>query len=86
MRRQFAATAAGFSRLLIISMIKPHAVFRRERVASGKSEGMRSQSLFDQQADYQLDVLDADTEALLPPRDYQDAKRQTGPGKRNATG
>ena len=26
----------------------------------GKSEGMRSQSLFDQQADYQVDVLDVD--------------------------
>jgi hypothetical protein len=86
MRRQFAATAAGFSRLLIISMIKPHAVFRRERVASGKSEGMRSQSLFDQQADYQLDVLGRCYRGATLRRDYQDAKRQTGPSKRNVAG
>jgi hypothetical protein len=46
---------------------------------------MRSQSLFDKQADYQLDVLDAATEALHR-GDYQDAKRQTRPSKRNVAG
>jgi hypothetical protein len=66
MRRQFAARPSTFSpHAYLLDNQKPMRCFlKREWVASGKSEGMRSQSLFDKQADYQLDALDAATEAL----------------------
>ena len=52
-----------FRMLLVFSIIKTHAFSSANGLRVGNPR-MRSQSLFDKQADYQLDALDAATEAL----------------------
>src|SRR5262249_2874772 len=77
----------GFRVMLIFSIIKPTRFFLKRRTGcEWEIRGYEEPILFDQQADYQLDVLGGCYREVTPPREYQDAKRQTGPGKRNVGG
>jgi len=63
MRGQFAATAARFSRYAYL-LDNQRFLLKSQRAASGEIRGYEEPISFDQQTDYQLDVLDAATEAL----------------------